>query len=43
MAEQMKVSGTGWLCVMRAGKWIPIIKLTDQQLEDLKLYREIEA
>lgn len=34
--EKFKISGTGWLCVMRAGKWIPITKLTDQQIQDFK-------
>ena len=29
---EMKVSGTGWLCVKKAtGEWLPVFELTHQQ------------
>lgn len=31
-----KISSTGWLCKLIDGKWIPLTKLTEQQLEDCK-------
>lgn len=32
---ELKVSGTGWLCVkMPDGSWLPAVELTPQQVQD---------
>jgi hypothetical protein len=36
-APVYKISETGWLCKMNAaGKWIPLFKLTPEQLAECK-------
>ena len=42
---QYKVSGTGWLCALAythsgIGVSIPLIKLTDQQLRDIRQFEQ---
>ena len=35
-AEIYKISGTGYLCKLINNKWVPVTKLTLQQLADLR-------
>lgn len=39
---EYKVSDTGWLCVRgKRGEWMPVVKLTEQQLEELRMVKFI--
>ena len=36
MEVRYKISGTGWLCQsINGGKWVPVTKLTSQQMNDV--------
>lgn len=37
--QQLKISGTGWLCVFDSGEWIAVFKLTDEQVEQWRTMR----
>jgi hypothetical protein len=39
----LKISGTGWLCVLERGKWIAVFKLTEEQLREYRIVRPESA
>jgi hypothetical protein len=38
-----KISGTGWLCVAGPKLWVPVVKLTNSQLAEIRLAEELIA
>lgn len=38
--KNTKISGAGWLCVLRDGHWFPLFKLTEAQLAETKKFLE---
>lgn len=38
---QFNVSSLGWLCVFHRGQWVPVFKLTDEQLVEFSTWKEL--
>jgi hypothetical protein len=36
--QNVKVSGTGWLCALHEDEWLAILKLTDEQVREWNEY-----
>lgn len=39
---RVKISSTGWLCVLDHGLWCPVFKLTEEQQRELRALAEAD-